>query len=1145
MLKRLILFLFVFCSVVAFSQESNQRVRLIPASSDTITLDTLTIYPNSFQVFCGDLKLSHNDYHLNYAKSKFVFIGDCGDSIRLVYRVLPLNLSKVYGARDTSIIYSSNKGNFDQFLITEREVNEDFFGGSGLSKSGSISRGITFGNNQNLAVNSSLNLELEGDIAPNLKMLASISDNNIPIQADGNTNKLQEFDQIFIQIYNDRLKLIAGDFWLYKPKGYFMNYKKRAQGLTVNYIHKNDSNKVWKSQTSGALSKGKFNRQIIQGIEGSQGPYRLQGNENEPFIIILAGTERVYIDGKLLDRGQEYDYTIDYNSSEVVFTSRNLITKDSRIVIEFQYSDQNYARSLLQNSITFESDKFNFWMNSYTEQDAKNQTIQQSLSSSQKLLLSEVGDSISLARSSSIDSVGYVDNQVLYKAIDTLGYDSVLVFTVNQDSALYRAIFEFVGNGNGDYVFSNFNALGKVYKWVAPINGVSQGNYAASRLIVTPKQKQLVAIGMNYQLKKGLSIETEVAYSKNDINTFSRVDSKDDIGLALKSKLLSVVPLGKDSIPKWSLESKLEIESLDENFNPIEQYRAVEFDRDWNTRDKGYKGNQLSTGGGLKLKNQKVGNVNLEGQRYVVGSDYKGTRTVFNGKLKKNGYSADWDASYLQSEARSKNQFLRHEIDLNKSIKFFKIGFQDIHELNTFDSISYPLSLNSYQFYDYQFYISNGDSSKNKYKLFYQERFDKFSDSSRLINVAKARTAGGELTLMNLNNQRLNIVTSYRELKILDDKWINQTPENSLLGRIDYELRAFKNAITWNNFYEIGSGLELKKEFLYVQVTNGQGIYTWIDYNNDGVKDLNEFEIAQFQDQAGYIRVFTPSNEYVKTFSNELNQGLFIKPERVWSQSKGVKKVLARFSDQARVRMVRKTNYFNGVNAFNPFSSSISDTNLITTSSSVKNTLFFNRTASIFGAEYVFQDVRSKVLLSNGFDSRENKLNEISMRLNLMRKYTIELSGQNGFKKSNADYTSGRNYSIKYQLLEPSLIYQPSTSFRVTLDGKFSEKRNDESLGGELAKIKEIGSTFKYNRAQKGSLNGAINMIQITYDGIQNSALGFEMLEALKPGLNFTWNIGYQHSISKTLQLSFQYNGRKSENNDTIHSGGMEVRAFF
>jgi hypothetical protein len=53
------------------------------------------------------------------------------------------------------------------------------------------------------------------------------------------------------------------------------------------------------------------------------------------------------------------------------------------------------------------------------------------------------------------------------------------------------------------------------------------------------------------------------------------------------------------------------------------------------------------------------------------------------------------------------------------------------------------------------------------------------------------------------------------------------------------------------------------------------------------------------------------------------------------------------------------------------------------------------------------------------------------------------------------------------------------------------------------------------------------------------------MLEGLRSGANYTWNFSYQRSVSRNLQLSLQYNGRKSENNRTIHSGGMELRAFF
>lgn len=348
-----------------------------------------------------------------------------------------------------------------------------------------------------------------------------------------------------------------------------------------------------------------------------------------------------------------------------------------------------------------------------------------------------------------------------------------------------------------------------------------------------------------------------------------------------------------------------------------------------------------------------------------------------------------------------------------------------------------------------------------------------------------------------------------------------------------------------NNFYEVGSGLELKREFLYIQVNDGQGVYTWVDYNNDGVKDLNEFEIAQFIDQASYIRVFTPSNEYVKTYSNELNQSIQIRPERVWGRSKGIKKFLARFSDQARVRISRKTNYFTGVRAFNPFITEVADSNLISTNSNIRNSLFFNRTSSVFGMEYNVQNVQSKTLLASGFDSRSNRFNELGLRLNLKKKFTVKLSAKQGEKVAEADYTSGRDYRLNYVFVEPSLIYQPNTVFRTAIEARFSNKLNAQELGGEEATVYEIGLDTKLSRREKGILQANVKMLSITYDGQQNSALGFEMLEALKPGINYTWGLGYQRIIARNLQLSIQYQGRKSEDNRAIHSGGMEVRAFF
>ena len=1129
----------------AFSQDAGKRTKVLKVK-DSIRIDTLSIYPNSFEAFVGDIPLASSQYRLDFSSALLMINEPIEDSIRFVYQVFPFDLSKKYQLRDSSLVFNNDRDKSTLFKIENFFSVDDIFGGNELNKNGSISRGISFGNSQDLGINSSLNLELSGKISSNLKILASVSDANIPIQPEGNTNKLQEFDKVFIQIYNDRLKLIAGDFWLSKPTGYFMNYRKRAQGLSVNYKWNKQQDKVWSTQLSGALSKGKFNRQIIQGIEANQGPYRLVGAENEPFIIVLSGTEKVFIDGRLLERGQEYDYTIDYNTSEIIFTSRNLITKDTRIVVEFQYSDQNYARSLLQHSLSYQSKKIDFWLNAYSEQDAKNQPLQQELSNEQRSYLAGIGDSLDLAVVNSVDSVGFFDNQNLYKLIDSLGFDSILVFSVNPDSAFYRVFFEFVGDGNGDYILESYNALGKVFKWIAPVDNISQGNYRASRSIITPKKQQMFSTGLKWKYSKSSYVESEWALSNMDLNTYSSLSKQDNVGYSNRTRWMNTTSFGKaDTISFWSLITKAEIEYLSSSFTPVQQYRAVEFDRDWNTRFKGYQGNQILGTLGTKIAHKKNGSISLDAQHFSIGSDYSGQRAYSKGNWKQKGWDAQWDASYLQANAESKSSFLRHRLDLSKKLGPLRIGYKDDHERNRYQDTSFTLSAQSYEFFDYQFYIANQDTSKMEYKLYYRERYDRRLESESFKRTAIAKTTGVELQINNLKNQKITFLSGYRSLDVLDTVAMNQTPENSVIGRLEYTFKAWKNAIQWSTFYEIGSGLEQKREFLYIQVNDGQGVYTWIDYNEDGVKDLNEFEISQFIDQANYIRVFVPSNTYVTTYFNEFNQTIYLRPERVWSRKKGLLKVLCLFSDQARFRVNKKSNAFLDGAVFNPLNNRVADTNLISTTAFVRNSLFFNRTGAIFGARYIFQENQSKTLLASGFDSKLASFHEVNARWNITPKFSVLTTVQDGIKNTIADYTSGRDYSINYSWLKTSLSYQPSTNFRVTLDGRIVRKINELPVEGESCDIRDIGTTFKYNQTDKGSLQGSIKLLKIDFQGIENSAVGFEMLEALRPGVNYTWSFGYQKTVSKNLQLTIQYLGRKSENTRIIHTGGMELRAFF
>src|SRR5690606_26567593 len=95
-----------------------------------------------------------------------------------------------------------------------------------------------------------------------------------------------------------------------------------------------------------------------------------------------------------------------------------------------------------------------------------------------------------------------------------------------------------------------------------------------------PRKKQLITLGGNYELQKGVNFFLEGAASQNDLNRFSRLDAQDDNGAAMRVGY-TVQDRELPFLGKYRLNSTLNYEYTDVNFEPIDRYRPIEFDRDW------------------------------------------------------------------------------------------------------------------------------------------------------------------------------------------------------------------------------------------------------------------------------------------------------------------------------------------------------------------------------------------------------------------------------------------------------------------------------------------------------------------------------------------------------------------------------------
>ena len=1104
------------------STSSDFRTKKFMVSKDTIKFDSVPINPQNFKVLAGQKILYPTEYEIFYNKALLIISAEKYQEINIEYFRFPAFITKTYSPFDKKFIVPNNSNTGQLYSLTTNKKATELKLFDGLKTSGYINRGITSGNNQSTVANSSMDINIEGKLSDKVAIRANIFDTNIPLQENGYSQSITDFDRIFIELYSKDWRVKAGDISLKNESSYFLAFEKQVSGLEVAA----SINTNTKIAASGAIVRGQFSSYDFVGIEANQGPYKIFGPNNEPNFVIIAGSEKVFVNGSKITKGINEDYLIDYNIGEVRFNTTFPITNDMRIRVEFQFSNRNYTRFISYEKAEYKTNNVELSGYFYNENDVKNQPIQVSLTAAQKQILANAGNNTNLMVGESAYPDVFDANRILYKKVQS-GTNDYFEYSTNENDNLFTVTFSNVNNNEGDYILSETFANGNVFVYV----GTNLGNYQPITQLIAPTKLQVAVLNSSYKPSKKTTILTEVAFSNNDQNLFSTIDNNQNKGIATKLAWKQTL-LDK----KWKLLSDVNYLFIHRNFNTIQRFQSVEFNRDWNLNNP--TGNQQQIGIDLSLQKSEDTFLNYSFQQLQFSDNFKGEKHLITSNLQLKNTSFYTNSSFLSNNSEIQdNTFLRVKAGIEQRLlKSWFGGFLNIESNNGVIKQTQEAILTNHQFKEYEGYIGLGDSTKVFAKVGFNYRDNDSIRTNTFTEINNRKTYYLDAKIIQTERTNLSLFANYRETE-------NAFSENqkALNSRVIHNQRFFKNFITLGTSYETSSGNVAQQDFIYVEVEAGQGFYTWIDYNDNGIQEFDEFEVAEFQDQANFLRVPLPNLQFIATQSAKINQSITLNANQ-WSNKTGLKKVLSHFYNQfflsSRNELERARNSFN----LNPFN--MSKDQQISVNFTIKNSLYFNRGLQNFSATYTYAKAENKQQYSIGSQDTDTNYQQIDFQHKVGKFWLIDLQGKLSENKLETENFNNRNYEIDV------IAFQPKISYVLNNDNRFAafyHMKNKENTLAEFEKLKQqkIGIEYFYTGKSTSQFNANFTTFFNDFSGNPNSPVGYQMLEGLQEGTNYTWTFLWNKKLNSFLNVNLNYKGRKSLNSKTIHTGTINLKAVF
>lgn len=1076
----------------------------------------------------GHLLTRGQEYQLDYNRGLITFSEPppLAANIRVEYERFPFSLKSRYFHREPSLQQGESQSLASPPPTTTSTASRELIP-STLRVGGSKTFAISLGSERDLSLEQSLRVNITGQVSPEVEVVALLSDQSSPLQPEGDTQTLEEIDKVLVEIRGRRASATLGDYQISYLEGEFGRFDRKLQGAkgTVQFP-------MAQATMAGAVSRGTFRAMSFSGIEGKQGPYQLTDDQGGTDIIVLAGTERVWIDGQRVTRGQNNDYVIEYGNGQITFTMHRLITADSRIAVDYEYSAQKYKRSFYggHGQANLLDRKLQLRTMFIRESDDGDSPMEVALSRQDRDILQEAGDDPDNAWKDGWVLVDTSEGEVG----DYVWVDSTYFVYVGPDSnGIYSVAFSDVGSGNGDYV-RQFSLEDNRYYYV--YQGDGDRRYLPRIYLPLPSSQSMADFQAELNPSSHLQLKAELGLSHRDENVLSELEDDDNVGrgIFLEGRIIDQ-PLRMSTHALGRLDLMGRYRSTSDRFRPPGRTEEVEYYRRWDLdreRQPDSEETHEISGTYRPLSNVKV---SAEYGRLSRGVFFSSTRKRLSSEVAP-GHLPHLAARYEVIDSKTSSPLL--DLPDPQNTRWIRQGLsadQTIWRLK-------PVFA----------WEAESRETKELYQLTSGERYDQFR---------------GNLSTVSLGALALSTELTYRQDHAYQGKWLKKSLGRTLQNRVglenwrsltvlaEYARRTLQfqelagtdskvdliqtkvnysplqGAVQAQVDYQVSNAQSSQKRRIPVDVGEGKGEYR-----------LEDGEYIPDSDGNWIFRIVTEGDSIPVT---DLAAGLRLRltPHRaVDEKAGGVIGLLRKFSTDTFVRIDEQTTEKNKKSIYllnlNKFQQ---DSTTIRGEISLQQDLFLFPDRRDVGVRLRYQttDRENNQYISGG---EENLRIARSIRVDLAPRnrqmLRLEYGHENKFRKVE-DVPRSRiradNFSVEG-------TFQPQSSLELSLGGQLRGDR--DAVGQTRSRMFSLEPKTSYSFLVHGRLRTEFEWAHVSAEP-EGTAISWEMAQGNRVGDNYRWSLSVDYRVNQYVSSTVSYSLRSQPGRPTRHLGRAEMRAFF